>query len=225
MNNFIVLQVRLNSRRLPRKLLYELRGKTIFEHILIRLLQAKLPSGVIVATTEDTLPHIKGITDRYPIEVIIGPEDDVLKRYALAVEKYEIDNVIRATGDNPLVSIEYIDKTLELHLKSGADLTTYIGLPYGTGVEAVKGEAILKAGNEAVDPFEREHITQYIYRNKDLFKVVKAEPEDKLKRPDLRLTVDTIDDYRMMEKIYKNLWKDRPISLIDVIDFLDKKTM
>ncbi len=220
MNNFIVLQVRKNSTRLPGKLLYPLCGKTMFEHILIRLLSAELPDGVIVATTGDTLPSITEVVERYPVKVVVGPEDDVLKRFAVAVERYKIDNVIRATGDNPLVSIEYIDKTLEYHLKVGADLTTYTGLPYGTGVEVVRGDAVLRANRESVDPFEREHMTQYIYRNEGEFKVSKPVVDEEYRYPDLRLTVDTIEDFKNMERIYKELWQGSPIKLKEVINLL-----
>ena len=221
--DYIVLQVRLNSTRLPRKLLYKLKGITIFEHILIRLLRAKLPKGVIVATTENTISEIKDIIERYNVKTLIGPEDDVLKRYALAIKKFEIDNVIRATGDNPLVCIDYIDKAIELHHKKNADLTTFPDLPYGTGIEVIRASALLESNRLADDPVEREHITQYIYRHNDKYKIIRAVPEKKFRIPNLRLTVDTIDDFKFMEEIYGSLWKGKPILLEDVIDYLKNK--
>ena len=221
--DYIVLQVRLNSTRLPKKLLYKLQGITIFEHILIRLKSAKKPNGVIVATTGNTISSINDILNKYDIGAVVGPEEDVLKRYAMAVDKYKIDNVIRATGDNPLVCINYIDKALLLHHKNSADLTTFSELPYGTGIEVIRASALIESDRVAKDPFEREHITQYIYRHDDIYKVVKAEPEEEFRLPKLRLTVDTIDDYKLMESIYNALWKGRPILLKDVVDYLKKE--
>jgi len=221
--DYIVLQVRLNSTRLPGKLLFKLKGITIFEHILIRLLHAKLPKGIVVATTNNTFPWIKDIIEEYRVNYLIGPEEDVLKRYALVIEKYKIDNVIRATGDNPLVCIEYVDKTIELHHKENADLTTFPDLPYGTGVEVVKASTLLEADRLTHEPLEREHITQYIYHHDDKYRVVKAIPEKKFQLPNLRLTVDTVEDFKFVENIYNTLWKGEPILLEDVIKHLRGK--
>jgi len=217
----IVLQVRLNSTRLPKKLLLPLKGITIFEHILKRLTSAKIPDGVIVATTQDTLPFISEIAKRYDVLILTGSENDVLARFVKVVGVYDIDNVIRTTGDNPLVSIDYIDKTLLLHKKIRADLTTFIGLPYGTGVEVIRGDVLRGVADITSDPFEREHITQYIYRNEDKYKIVKGNVKGRLNRPELRLTVDTEDDYDRMVDIYEKLYRGHPIRLARVIGYID----
>ena len=223
--DYIVLQVRLGSTRLPGKLLYKLSGITIFDHIIKRLLSVKLPKGIIVATTRNTIDKIIDIIKKYQIEFFVGPEEDVLKRYALAVKKFKINNVIRATGDNPLVCIDYIDRAVKLHYRENADLTTFPDLPYGTGIEVVKSSALLMADREAKDLFEREHITQYVYHHPEKFKIVKAIPEERFRLPELRLTVDTIDDFKFMEEIYNALWRGRPISLEEVIEYLKGKNM
>lgn len=223
--DYIVLQVRLGSTRLPGKLLYKLCGITIFEHIINRLLSVKLTKGIIVATTRNTIDKIIDIIRKYQIEFFVGPEEDVLKRYALVVKKFKINNVIRATGDNPLVCIEYIDRAVKLHYRENADLTTFPELPYGTGIEVVKSSALLMADREAKDLFEREHITQYVYHHPEKFKIIKAIPEERFRLPELRLTVDTIDDFKFMEEIYNALWRGRPIALEEVIEYLKGKNM
>jgi len=218
---YTVLQVRVNSKRLPRKLLLPLNGLSIFEHILIRLLQAKETAGVIVATTQNTLPWINDINRRYGIKVFAGDEDDVLGRYVKAIEMYNIGTVVRATGDNPLVSTDYLDRTVRLHLNSDADLTTFPDLPLGTGVEVISAKLLVEADRMGKKPYEREHITQYIYSNESRYKVLRGIPEKKFNRPDLRLTVDTEEDYRKMLQIYKALYRGRPIELKEVIEYLD----
>jgi spore coat polysaccharide biosynthesis protein SpsF len=222
-NDYIVLQVRLGSTRLPKKALLPLSGMTIFEHVLQRLSLARLPKGIIVATTKDTAPRIRYIAKRYDAPVLIGSEDDVLSRYVSCVEKWNIRNVIRATADNPLVSIEYIDRAVELHRSQNADLTIYPLLPYGTGVEVVKGKVLAGVSRLTDDPFEREHLTQYIYRHPTQYKIVRGSPEPEFRRKELRLTVDTEEDYRKMSKIYKDLYSGRPIRLIEVINHIDGK--
>ena len=106
--DYIVLQVRQSSTRLPGKLLFPLKGISIFEHIIIRLKMVQLVDGIIVATTTDTEPSIRSIVRRHDVHVLIGSEEDVLSRFIAAVKRYKVRNVVRATGDNPLVDIENI---------------------------------------------------------------------------------------------------------------------
>ncbi|MBA7671258.1 hypothetical protein ES703_79412 [subsurface metagenome] len=221
-NDYIVMQVRLSSKRLPNKLLLSLKGTSIFEHILIRLKMVKTVSGLVVATTAGTEQLIRDIAHKYGTFILIGKEDDVLSRFSNAVKKYNMRNVVRATGDNPLVDIEYIDKALMLHRRKNADLTTYPLLPYGTGVEVIRGDVLIKIDNLTSDPYEREHITQYIYRHKDAFNIVRGTPDNLVSRPDIRLTVDTRDDYTRMVDIYENIYDDMPIKLTDVIAYIDR---
>ena len=222
-NDYIVLQVRLSSKRLPGKLLLPLKGISIFEHILMRLKTAKYADGIVVATTADTEPSIKHAADKYGVLVLIGSEEDVLSRYVCAVKKYRIRNVIRATGDNPLVDIDYLDRSLILHDNHGADLTTFPLLAYGTGVEVIRGEVLLEVDSLTSDPVEREHITQYVYRHAHDFHIVQGTPDREHTRPDIRLTVDTEEDYRRMVDIYESLYKGMPIRLADVIAYVDQK--
>ncbi|MFW6137638.1 MAG: cytidylyltransferase domain-containing protein [Spirochaetota bacterium] len=217
----IVLQVRLRSRRLPGKLILPLKGGVIFYHVLSRLCSARRPNGVIVATTDDTLPYIEDIARNYGVEIITGSEKDVLGRFAQAVRRFNIANLVRATGDNPLVCIDYIDRTLELHRASGADLTTFPGLPYGTGVEVVSGPVLMEIERLATSTDQREHITRYIYQHDDTYLIEKGIAENHLKRPEVRLTVDTPEDYKRMKKIYQDLYRERPIKLDEVIEYWD----
>ncbi len=219
----IILQVRIASTRLPGKLLLPLCGKSIFEHILTRLQAARTPSSIIVATTRDTLPHIDSIAERFGVPLYVGSENDVLLRFVEAMRVHEVDTVIRATGDNPLVSIPHIDRVVELHSGANADLTLYPLLPYGTGVEVIRGSVLEEISGKTEDPFEREHITQYLYRHESDYRIIRGVPEEALRRPDIRLTVDTEDDYRYMNEIYEALYQGMPIPLHEVIRYLNNR--
>jgi len=220
--DYIVLQVRLSSTRLPGKLLLPLKGITILEHILIRLKMSRTAAGIIVATTHDTAPHISTITERYGARTLIGSEEDVLGRFIAVLRRFRIDNVVRATGDNPLVDIDYLDRALLLHRSSGADLTTFPLLPYGTGIEVVRGKVLQRIGRLTSDPFEREHITQYIYRHEGDFHIVRGRPDESMVRPEVRLTIDTELDYRRMLGIYENLYQGVPIKVEEALAYLDR---
>lgn len=221
---FVVLQARINSTRLPGKLLLPLKGISILEHILMRLVCAEIPEGVIVATTRETVPHIDNILSRYRVHLFVGSEEDVLGRFWGAVQQFGATTAVRATADNPLVCIEYLDRACKLHDNRGADLTTFPLLPHGTGVEVIRGSTIKMLNMQVTDPFEREHITQHIYRNESHFVIERGIPEESLRRPDLRLTVDTQDDYRRMSAIYNDLYGGSPIRLGDVITHLDSRS-
>jgi spore coat polysaccharide biosynthesis protein SpsF len=219
----IVLQARIGSTRLPRKLLLPLSGVSIFEHILRRLILAKVPNRVIVATTDNSAPLIQKIADQYGIPLFIGSEENVLARFVGTIHAFDIRTVVRATADNPLVSIDYIDRALLLHSEQCADVTLYPQLPYGTGIEVIESDVLEKVHRVTEDPFEREHITQYIYRHEQEFAIVRGTPKKKFKRPDISLTVDTVEDYRNMCDIYDVLYKGGPIPLKDVIAYLDSR--
>ena len=219
----IILQVRIASTRLPGKLLLPLCGRSIFEHILLRLRCARKPSSIIVATTQDTARAIRGIVEQYGVSLYIGSEEDVLRRFVEAAHAHDVDTIVRATGDNPLVSIHYLDRAVELHHTKNADLTLYPQLPYGTGVEVIRRRVLDEVHGITEDPFEREHITQYLYRHETEYTIVRGNPEDELMRPDIRLTVDTEEDYRNMCQIYEDLYNDRPIVVHEVIRYLDNR--
>jgi spore coat polysaccharide biosynthesis protein SpsF len=219
----IILQVRIGSTRLPGKLLLPLGEKSIFEHVLIRLLRARIPSSLIVATTADTAPRIEKIADSYGVSIHIGSEEDVLLRFVEARRHFQIGTVVRATGDNPLVCIPYIDRAVSLHREQGSDLTMFPLLPYGTGVEVIRGRTLEEMHERTSDPFEREHITQYLYNHESEYRIVRGIPEADLQKPHVRLTVDTEEDYRLMCDIYETLYQGKPIDLREVLRYLENR--
>ena len=219
----IILQVRIGSTRLPGKLLLPLGEKSIFEHVLIRLLRARIPSSLIVATTVDTVPHIEKIANYYGVSIHIGSEEDVLLRFVEARRRFQIDTIVRATGDNPLVCIPYIDRAVSLHREQGSDLTMFPLLPYGTGVEVIRGRTLEEVHEKTSDPLEREHITQYLYNHESEYRIVRGIPETDLQKPHVRLTVDTEEDYRLMCDIYENLYQGEPIGLHEVLRYLENR--
>jgi spore coat polysaccharide biosynthesis protein SpsF len=112
---------------------------------------------------------------------------------------------------------------VELHGEKRADLTLYPLLPYGTGVEVIRGSVLEEISAKTDDPFEREHITQYLYRHEQDYRITRGVPEKALRRPDIRLTVDTENDYRNMVEIYEALYRGRPIPLHEVIEYLNNR--
>ncbi len=188
----VVLQARLGSVRLPGKVLARVGSRTILEHCVMRLASSGLP--VIVATTtraEDDA--IVREAERLGVQAFRGDEDDVLGRFIATAEHCGLDEVVRATADNPLVDGGGPRRVLELLRRVQADHVVESGLPVGTAVEAVRVDALRRAQVLIVDPYDREHVTSFIRRD-NRFRALRAVAPGDLRRPGLRLTVDTAED-------------------------------
>lgn len=214
-----ILAVRYNSTRLHGKCIMPLAGETsILSLIIKRLRSSKTLDDVIVSTTENTLPYIKEILEGLDCNYFVGSEEDVLGRYEETARKYKIDDVVRCTGDNPLVSIKALDLITEHHKKTDSDLSHYDELPWGSGVEVIKYSALKKASDNAVDNFEREHITQYHYRNQNLFKIEFPKAPKEFCMKSLVTTIDTIEQYEDVKNIFNKYNNNIYIEIDTVIE-------
>ncbi len=206
----IVLQARLGSTRLPRKVLAPLAGRPLLEHCILRLRAAGV-GPVVLATTDaaedDALVDLAATLD---VPVFRGSADDVLGRYIGAAVRYGLDPVIRATGDNPLVDSAAAGRLLPLFDRAGVDYACEVGLPVGAAVEAVRMEALIQVALLASDPSDREHVTTFVKRRQDLFRVRMVPAPAALRSPALRLTVDTADDLAHVRALVDATGHDMP---------------
>ena len=214
----IILASRIGSTRLPEKALKPMADcGSMLELIIKRLRSSKKADEVIVATEEKSLNAFKNIFDNLKCNYFLGSEEDVLDRYTKAASKFNADIVVRATGDNPLVSVKALDMIVDYHIKNNADLSHYNLLPYGSGVEVINYDALKYANDNSTDKFEHEHITQYHYRNPDKFKIENPNVNENFAMPELRTTVDTIEDYNNVCGIFKKYNNDIYIDVDDLI--------
>ena len=216
-----VIQARLNSTRLPSKALLPICGIPMISLVIERVKAIKGASTVILATGrgQENDP-LADIAAKCGIKLFRGSESDVLERYYMATAEIDCDYVIRVTGDNPLTDHISAASALEHACKTGADHCTTTGIPLGTGVEVIKKTALEKAYNEGKEPHHREHVTPYIKEHPELFRTEKF--ISPLKNPfnDLRLTVDTSEDFELINRIYTELYKGIPIRLEEVINLI-----
>lgn len=198
------LQVRLHSQRLPRKALLPLPGGSVLEHTLRAL--GRIRADVHALLTDGrSVESFRAAARAARFEVLVGAEEDVLDRFAQAVGEFRVERVIRATGDNPLVCPRQAEALMEVHQRDGLDLSHFIGTPLGTGVEIVEAAALLEAAAQSVDPFEREHITTYLYRHRDRFRVGEIRPPPHWLLEEGRVTLDTPSDYERLRRIFADL--------------------
>jgi spore coat polysaccharide biosynthesis protein SpsF len=190
----------MGSTRLPGKVLAVVAGKSILEHC-VRRLRAHSGLPVILATTtlaEDDV--LVAVAERLGVPCVRGSEDDVLSRYVLAAATFDVKEVIRATADNPAVDMDAPRRTLDLLERTGADYVVERGLPVGAAVEAVSAAALFLANASTNDPYDREHVTPFIRRERQFFSLDGLAPGS-LRRPNLRLSVDTAEDLAFMRQL------------------------
>ena len=194
----VIIQARMGSTRLPGKVLKPIAGKALLDHVLGRLSLLTHPVNVVVATShllqDDAIAQhcmVKGVT------VYRGSETDVLDRYYQCTLENHFDHVVRLTADNPFTDIEELQRLIEQHLNQHNDYTHSFGsMPLGVGAEIFTFTALEKSALEGHAPNHREHVNEYIQERPAVFKIGMLKIPAAKQRSDLRLTVDTEDDYQ-----------------------------
>jgi len=200
----VVLQARLDSKRLPGKAMLPLDGKPL----LFRVMEAlnSIPADLrILACAEDSLSAFAPLAEEAGFQTFAGPKEDVLDRFCRVISHFSLKRVIRATGDNPFV---FADAAAAINAEGfaiNADYSGYAGLPYGAGTESICADALLRAGKEASSPFDREHVCPYLYTHPEFFKLHRPLAPLRWQGPNIRLTVDTQEDYERAKELYAAL--------------------
>jgi spore coat polysaccharide biosynthesis protein SpsF len=204
----------MGSSRLPGKVLARIGTRTILAHCIHRLRQSGLP--VIVATSaqpaDDAVLHEAG---ECGVDTFRGSETDVLARYLGAAAAFSLSEVVRATADNPFVDPDGPQRVLRFRQRVAADHVVECGLPVGAAVEAVSVDALTRAAAIVTDPYDREHVTSLVRRD-TRFRALRAVAPGYLRRPGLRLTVDTETDLDFARDVYSRLESgvDSPLSVV-----------
>jgi spore coat polysaccharide biosynthesis protein SpsF len=206
----LILQARLDSSRLPRKALLPLDGKPLIFRVMEAL--KNIHADVfILACAEDSFAEFKPLASNAGFEILAGSKNDVLQRYCDAIRLYKPDRIIRATGDNPFV---FSDAANCLHEEASTLHASYAGyafIPYGAGIESVNSEALLQAEREAALPAEREHVCPYLYNHPEIFSLHRPLPPLQWQHPEVKISVDTQDDYERAERLYHALYQNKKV--------------
>jgi len=200
----LILQGRLDSTRLPRKSLLPLDGEPLVYRVMEAL--SCVPCDIrVLACPEDCETQFRPLAEKAGFDICTGSKEDVLARYCTAIRRYSPDRVIRATADNPFVFVDAAEKIAAEAAALNAAYACYAGIPVGTGVEAVSAEALLRAEKEGRRQTEREHVCPYLYGHPELFRLHRPLALPEWQGPEIRLTVDTPEDFRRAENIYRIL--------------------
>lgn len=211
MKTVLIIQARMKSSRLPGKVLLPLRGKPMLEWVISRASNSHVIDSCIVATTTDPADDpIETWCKENHVSVYRGSHFDVLDRYYQAAKSANADTIIRVTADCPLIDASLIDELFAFYKKEDADFAAnrlpppwHRTYPIGLDAEIVSMEMLEKAWKTAEEKFEREHVMPWFYDTQGRCKVsILDNPVDYGSH---RWTVDTPEDYHMMQALFEKL--------------------
>jgi len=222
-NVLAIIQARYNSKRLPGKVVRKINNKTILEILIKRLSKSKYITKIVVACSKNKNDReIIAICKKLGVNYFTGSENDVLDRFYKVAKKYNGANIVRITGDCPLIDSEIVDNVIINFFTKNVDYATNANpptFPDGLDVEIFKFSALKESYLKAKTIFEREHVTPYIINNKKFKKFNLKNTKD---YSFLRLTLDEKEDFILIEKIIKNFKKNIYFNLKNILHFYKK---
>jgi len=199
-------QARLDSTRLPGKVLLQVGRKSLLDYHISRVAQAtKLVEHVIATSENENDNKIVAFCEQRGVRVIRGSKDNVLLRFNAVADELALDNedrIIRLTADCPLVDGKLIDELVSSHLAQGDDYTSLNtgNLIRGFDAEIMSVAALRYAAKQAIKDYEREHVTPYIYQHPELFKCGHFKALTNISSA-ARLCIDEPADFTMFEAL------------------------
>jgi len=215
----------MGSTRYPGKVMEKLNGeRKVLDYVIEQLKFSKSIENLIIATT--TLEQddvIVNYAKDNNLEYFRGKPLDVLDRYYQCAKKFSLETIVRMTSDCPFLDPRIVDKTVCFFQENNFDYVSnniIRTFPIGVDTEVFSFQALEKAWKEAVLPSEREHVTPFIKKNNNIFKIFNLENEKKI--PIYRITIDRKEDLNFLKEIAKNI-NHAPILMKDVYDLLETK--
>jgi spore coat polysaccharide biosynthesis protein SpsF len=226
-----VIQARMGSSRLPGKILLDIKGFPMLARVVERVSRAETIDEVAVATTEDREDDVVAqfCQDR-GYTCIRGKNHDVLDRYMKAARETNAEIIVRITADCPLMDPDVIDRTVETFLSAypEAQFGTNRGLnriertyPIGMDVEVMTFEALKLASHEAKEPYQREHVTPFLYETSGRFQKTSIDAGGEY--GDQRWAVDTPEDLKFVREVYARFAGREDFHFEDVISLLESE--
>jgi len=221
-----IVQARTGSTRLPSKVLLPLGEKFSIQWVIDRIKKCKEIDSVLLATTTHKSDDaLESLCKDMGIVCFRGSENDVLDRYYSTAKFFNLgsnDIVVRITGDCPLIDPEICGNVISLIKSKDLDYvsnTVTCTFPDGLDCEAMKFGTLEKSWQQAKLKYEREHVTQYILRHPELFKIGNYTHVEDLSA--LRWTLDTPEDYQFIKAVIEGIGNEH-FDMKDILNFLEK---
>lgn len=228
MKTGIIIQARKGSTRLPNKMVIPFyKNKSVLELLISKLTDTFPKEVIVLATTNLAIDdELVSVARESNISFFRGSEINVLERFLKAAEEFKFNNVIRICADNPFLDIPHIQSLIQEIEKGDLDYISYKtedGLPtikshLGLYSEAVATSALQKVSTLTSSAFYREHVTNYIYDHSGQFSLkLKILPEYMQNTQDIRLTLDTLEDFELYQEIYPKLEYKSTEDIVNVL--------
>lgn len=225
-NIVIVVQARLGSTRLPRKVLMPLSGKPLIIRMLERISFSGISDSIVVAVTDQTDDdELVEVCESEGYPIFRGSTNDLLDRHYQAGLKYNAEAVVKIPSDCPLIDPKIITKVIACYALNSKKYDYVSNLhpatyPDGNDVEIMSMKALENAWKNSNKDFEREHTTPYIWENPDMFKIGNVEWETGQNfSMSHRWTIDYLEDYHFIKEVYDTLYERNP--RFDINDILE----
>jgi spore coat polysaccharide biosynthesis protein SpsF len=219
------MEARFASTRLPGKVLKPILGEPMLARMIERLRRSRMADAIIVATSTSAADDaVADAASRAGADTFRGSEDDVLARVVGAAEAHRADIIAETTGDCPLHDPAILDKVIADYLLGGADFVGNIHpytSPRGTDVRVFSAANLAEIERTSNDPADREHVSLHFWEHPEKYRLRNVTTDLPGDAVNLRLTVDTQEDFDLITAIYEALYPVNPaFTISDVIAFL-----
>ena len=220
-----IIAARIDSSRLPGKVLLEICGKTTLELMLERVKRAKTIDKIVVATSiKKSNDVIEELCNKIGVECIRGPENDLVTRCKIVCDRIKPDIIVKMGADSTLIDPVVIDKIVNTFLTKKYDFVSNYGIPKtypeGCTADVYTCTTLNEAYQEAKKPSEREHITPFFWNRKEKYRLYRIDYKKDISN--YRLSLDYKEDYIVIKSIFEALYRKNPyFSLEDIIIWLD----
>ena len=216
------IQARMSSTRLPGKVLFEINGKPLLSYTIRQLKECRRLHHIQVLTSDHSSDEpIVSFARKQSIAVSCGSLNDVLDRYYQAARQLSVKEIVRITGDCPLIDPELVDRVVGEFQKGGFDYVhTGARFPDGVDVEVIRFDALERSWAEASEDYQREHVTAYVREKPEEFKISTVDSERDLSG--YRWSVDEQVDYDLVRAVIEGIGKEGgSLTMEAVIEFLN----
>lgn len=222
------IEARMASSRLPGKILKEAVEKPLLELMVERVRRSKWLNEVVVATTVESPDDVTEQACReMGVKCYRGSNDDVLERVLKAAQAHGADLIVELTGDCPLIDPVEMDKVIQYYLDNSFDYVSNFRdrlFPRGTETQVFSVKVLEDVARRTQDSADHEHVSLFIYEHPEIYKLGGVSAEPLYNRPDLRLTVDTPQDYELVKTVFEKLYPgNSQFTLKDIIQLLDSE--
>ena len=228
MRTVAIVQARMRSTRLPGKVLLPILGRPMLELLVERLRRVPGVDDVIIATADDTsCDPIVTLATRIGVGAFRGSERDVLDRVLRAAHWARADLIVEITADCPLLDPPTIQRVIEAFHGGGVDYCSNVirrTYPRGLDVQVFPRTVLEEVARLTDDPVDHEHVSLYIYEHPERFRLRNVESGLAPEVADLRLTVDTQEDFDLVRAIYARLFPTKAAFVLeDILALLERE--